>query len=29
MANALSELPNQTKSVGVLDQTTNAHMFIL
>ncbi len=29
MANALSRLPNEAKSVGVPDQTTNAHLFIL
>jgi hypothetical protein len=29
MAYALNTLPNQTKPIGVLDQTTNAHMFTL
>jgi hypothetical protein len=29
MVNALSRLPNQTKLVGVFDQTTYAHMFTL
>jgi hypothetical protein len=29
MANALNRLPNQTKPIGVLDQTTIVHMFIL
>ncbi len=29
MANALSSLPNQAKPVGVLDQTTNVHLFTL
>ncbi len=29
MANALNRLPNQTKLVGVLNQTTNVHMFTL
>jgi hypothetical protein len=29
MANALSRLPNQVEPVGVLDQTTNVHLFTL
>jgi hypothetical protein len=29
MANALSRLPNQTKHVGVPDQTCDVHMFTL
>jgi hypothetical protein len=29
MANALSRLPNQTKLVGVLDQTCDVHLFTL
>ncbi len=29
MVDAFSRLPNQAKPVGVLDQTTNAHMSIL
>jgi hypothetical protein len=29
MVDAFSRLPNQTKLVGVLDQTIDAHMFIL
>ncbi len=29
MVDAFSRLPNQTKIVGVLDQTIDAHMFIL
>jgi hypothetical protein len=29
MVDAFSRLPNQAKPVGVLDQTIDAHMFIL
>jgi hypothetical protein len=29
MADALSRLPDQTKHVGVLDQTCDAHFFTL
>jgi hypothetical protein len=29
MVDALSRLPNQGELVGVLDQTTDVHMFIL
>jgi hypothetical protein len=29
MANVLSRFPNQAKLVGVLDQTTNAHLLTL
>jgi hypothetical protein len=29
MASALSKLPNQAETVGVPNQTTNAHMFTL
>jgi hypothetical protein len=29
MANALSRLPNQVKLVGVPNQTTGVHLFIL
>jgi len=29
MADTLNKLPNQVKLVGVLDQTIDAHLFIL